>query len=72
MKIHEIFVFYYKDQPLCETVFTGPDAVCPDLYGWIPPRKVYYEATSAKLALTKLPKEIRKECRIVKYIPAEN
>ncbi len=40
------------------------------LYGWKPPKRIYYKLHHAKNGLSHLPIEIRNKVEIVKYIPA--
>jgi hypothetical protein len=41
------------------------------LYGWKPPKKVYYTLGHAKAAMKHLPKQIINEVQIIKYKPFE-
>ncbi len=40
------------------------------LYGWKPPKRIYYKLGHAKNGLSHLPAEIRSKVEIVRYIPA--
>lgn len=42
-----------------------------NLYGWRPPKKIYYEQRHAKIAVAHLPDEIKNKVEVVKYVPAQ-
>lgn len=57
----EIFVIHFNGKPL--------HLVTERIYEWKPSKKVYFSERSAKCGLNYIPKLIRENCEIVKYIP---
>lgn len=63
-----LYAIHYKGQLLGS--FKWGDGA-PNLYGWRPPKKVYWKLGLAKSGATHLPEDILDDCEIVEYAPVK-
>ncbi len=63
-----IYAIHYKGQ-LLGSFKWGSGA--PNLYGWRPPKKVYWKLGLARSGATHLPEDILDDCEIVEYAPVK-
>lgn len=63
-----IYAIHYKGQ-LLGSFKWGSGA--PNLYGWRPPKKVYWKLCLARSGATHLPEDILDDCEIVEYAPVK-
>lgn len=69
-----LYVLYYKGKPMSARFgkSISEDYGQNDLYGWRPPKKVYYELRYARSAAKRVPEKLRKFVTIVEYGPTLN
>jgi hypothetical protein len=62
-----LYVLHYKGQLMGTYKWSSfsPDG----LYGWRPPKKIYFTMGTAKCGISHLPKEIIPDVTIVEYVP---
>ncbi len=72
---NELYAIHWKDKLLHPDLwkkYSGRYGQSSSyLYGWRPPKKVYHKLGHAKAGLSHLPAQIRKDCKIVRYVPEE-
>lgn len=70
---NELFALHYEGELLGPDVWKKYSSKYGgnSLYGWRPPKKVYYKYGHAKNGLRHLPKEIQEDVKIVRYVPEE-
>lgn len=68
---NEVFAIHWKGQLLHPNIWKefSDKYGTNGLYGWRPPKKLYYKIGHAKCALSHLPEMVRNDCKIVRYVP---
>ncbi len=64
-----IYAIHYKGQLLGS--FKWGSGASDYLYGWRPPKKVYWKLGLARSGATHLPEDILDDCEIVEYAPVK-
>lgn len=65
-----IYAIHYKGQLLGSFKWEGGN-YRSNLYGWRPPKKVYWKLGLARSGATHLPEDILDDCEIVEYAPVK-